>query len=44
MAGAIEPDDVLRLAFEIINGVARTAPMTAKALKAASTTPRTIKT
>lgn len=35
MSKAIEPDVALRLAFEIINGMAKTAPMTAKALAAA---------
>jgi hypothetical protein len=32
MAGAIEPDVALRLALEITNGMAKTAPMTKKAL------------
>ncbi len=32
MAGAIEPDVALRLAFEICNGMAKTAPMTKKAM------------
>jgi hypothetical protein len=31
MTKAIEPDVALRLAFEIVNGMAKTAPMTAKA-------------
>lgn len=35
MKKAIEPDVALRLAFEIINGMAKTAPMTAKAMAAA---------
>lgn len=35
MGGAIKPDLALRLAFEIINGMAKTAPMTEKAMRAA---------
>lgn len=35
MSRAIPPDIALRLAFEIINGMAKTAPMTKKAMAAA---------
>lgn len=44
MIGAIEPDVALRLAFEIINGIAKTAPMTAKALDGARKAQQDIKT
>lgn len=39
MAGAIPADVALRLAFEIINGMAKTAPMTRKAFLAAQKAP-----
>lgn len=38
MTRAIPPDTALRLAFEIVNGMAKTAPMTKKALAAANPT------
>jgi hypothetical protein len=38
MTGAIEPDVALRLAFEITNGMAKTAPMTKTAFKKAQPT------
>lgn len=43
MVGAIESDVALRLAFEITNGMAKTAPMTTKALAAAQEASRHIK-
>lgn len=39
MAGVIQPDVALRLAFEIINGMAKTVPMTKAAMRAAATRP-----
>ncbi len=41
MAGAIPPDIALRLAFEIVNGMAKTAPMTKAAMRAAAVRPVT---